>query len=358
MRARLEELEARGRELEQELARPDVASDPDQARRLGKELAVLAPTLNHWRRFRELEHELEDLKALLRDEADEELRDLARNEMETLRREAEDLEALLQRDLLPKDPNDDKNVIVEIRAGTGGEEAALFAADLLRMYMRYAERQGWRTEILSESPTDIGGYREVVLLVEGQGAFSRLKYERGVHRVQRVPETEAQGRIHTSTATVAVLPEVEEVELELNPDDLKIETMRAGGAGGQHVNKTESAVRITHLPTGITVHSQDERSQHKNRDRAMRILRARVQQLYEEQQASQVAEARRSQVGTGDRSERIRTYNFPQNRVTDHRVGLTLHRLDMVLEGDLDELIGALAAQDEAERLKAGGMAG
>jgi peptide chain release factor 1 len=354
MRARLEEMAAYGRALEAELARPEVASRPEESRRLAKQLSGLAGVLERWHRFQTLEHDLEALRDLIRETADQELRELAEAELTATKDALVELEQLLQRDLLPKDPNDEKNVLLEIRAGTGGEEAALFAADLLRMYMRYAERQGWRTEILSANPTDIGGYREVVLMVEGQGAFSRLKFERGVHRVQRVPTTEASGRIHTSAATVAVLPEVEEVELDLNPDDLRIETMRAGGAGGQHVNKTESAVRITHLPTGITVHSQDERSQHKNRDKALRILRARVQQLYEEQQANEVAEARRSQVGSGDRSERIRTYNFPQNRVTDHRVGLTLHRLDMILQGDLDELIQALVAWDERERLKTG----
>jgi peptide chain release factor 1 len=355
MQARLTEMEARGRELEAELADPEVASNPAEARRLGKELAALEGALTHFARYRELQDTLEDLRQLLREEADPELRELVESELATTQEALDEVNRQLAEDLLPRDPRDDKNVLVEIRAGTGGEEAALFAADLLRMYMRYAEQQGWRTEILSGNPTDIGGYREVVLMVEGQGAFSRLKFESGVHRVQRIPTTEAQGRIHTSTATVAVLPEVEEVELVIAPEDLKIETMRAGGAGGQHVNKTESAVRLTHLPTGISVHSQDERSQHKNRERAMRILRARVKELLDEQQASEVAEARRSQVGTGDRSERIRTYNFPQNRVTDHRVGLTLHRLDMVLEGDLAELLSALANAARTEQLSAGG---
>ncbi|MCL8208123.1 MAG: peptide chain release factor 1 [Actinomycetia bacterium] len=351
MRARLDAMVARRAQLEAELARPEVARDPVAARRLGRELARMEAVLDRYGRYREAERETADLKQLLREESDPELRELAEGELEARREEMERLEAALAEDLLPRDPNDDKNVLLEIRAGTGGEEAALFAGDLLRMYMRFAERHGWRTEILSSNPTDIGGYKEVILLVEGEGAYSRLKYESGVHRVQRVPETEASGRIHTSAATVAVLPEAEEVEVEINPEDLKIETMRAGGAGGQHVNKTESAVRITHLPTGISVHSQDERSQHKNRERAMRILRARLKQLAEEAAASEVAEARRAQVGTGDRSERIRTYNFPQSRVTDHRVNLTLYRLAEVLDGDLDEIIDALASQAHAEQL-------
>jgi len=348
---RLRQMEEERQALLSRLADPAVAQDPAETRRLGQRLARLEPVLERYREWERLEEEGQRLKQLLKDEEDEELRQLAEQELETVRARRDALAEQLEADLLPRDPNDEKNVILEIRAGTGGEEAALFAADLLRMYLRYAERQGWRTEILSESPTDIGGQKEVVVLIEGDAVYSRLKYERGVHRVQRVPTTEAQGRIHTSAATVAVMPEVPEVELKIDPEDLKIETMRAGGAGGQHVNKTESAVRITHLPTGISVHSQDERSQHKNRDRAMSILRARLKQYWEEQQASEIAAARRAQVGTGDRSERVRTYNFPQSRVTDHRVGLTLHRLEAVLDGDLDEIIDALAHQEAQERL-------
>lgn len=351
MRARLAEMDARRRDLEQQMSNPDVASDPEAVRRLGRELAKLQPVLDRFHRWIALENAAMELKQLLRDDLDPELRTLAESELDESREEMESLEQALTNDLLPRDPNDEKNVLLEIRAGAGGEEAALFAGSLLRMYMRYAERQGWHTEFLSTNPTDIGGFKEVILLIEGQGAYSRLKFESGVHRVQRIPTTEAGGRIHTSTATVAVLPEAEELDYEIDPDDLRIETMRSGGAGGQHVNKTESAVRITHVPTGIAVHSQDERSQHKNRDKAMRILRARLKQLAEDTQASEVAEARRAQVGTGDRSERIRTYNFPQSRVTDHRIGLTLHRLEMVLDGDLDELINALITKEDESRL-------
>lgn len=354
MEQRLLQMESERQALLARMAESSMTHDPVEARRLGQRLARLDPVLDRYAEWRRLEQEAAQLKRLLREEEEEELRRLAEQELAETRARLEELERDLQADLLPRDPNDEKNVILEIRAGTGGEEAALFAADLLRMYLRYAERQGWRTEILSESATDIGGQKEVILLVEGDGAYSRLKFERGVHRVQRIPSTEAQGRIHTSAATVAVLPEVEEVEMAIDPDDLKIETMRSGGAGGQHVNKTESAVRITHLPTGISVHSQDERSQHKNRDRAMTILRARLKQRWEDEQASEVAAARRAQVGTGDRSERIRTYNFPQSRVTDHRVGVTLHRLETVLDGDLDELIQALTQQAEQQRLVEG----
>jgi len=349
MMARLGQMETRLHHLEAELSRPDVVQDQVAARRLGKELSRLTPVVERYARYRAAQRSADELRKLMREDA--ELRGLAESELEAVRAELADLEAQLARDLLPSDPNDDKNVIVEVRAGTGGDEAALFAADLLRMYLRFAERKRWRVEMLSQSPTDIGGFKEVIVLIEGDGAYSRLKYESGVHRVQRVPSTEAQGRIHTSAATVAVLPEAEEVDMDIDPDDLKIETMRAGGAGGQHVNKTESAVRITHLPTGISVHAQDERSQHKNRDKAMRILLARVQDLRTAAQASEVASTRRALVGSGDRSERIRTYNFPQNRVTDHRVGLTLYRLDAVMDGDLDELLAALATADDEARL-------
>jgi peptide chain release factor 1 len=289
---------------------------------------------------------------MLEVEEDDELRQLIKEEIKLLEEKIERLEKELPLLLLPKDPNDEKNVIVEIRAGAGGEEAALFAAELMRMYQRYAERKGWKVEVLDINETGLGGVKEVVLRIEGKGAYSRLKYESGVHRVQRVPVTEAGGRIHTSTATVAVLPEVDEVEVEIRPEDLKIETMRASGHGGQHVNRTESAVRITHLPTGIVVSCQNERSQHQNKATALRILRAKLYELYQREQQEKIQKERRSQVGTGERSEKIRTYNFPQNRVTDHRIGLTVYNLPEVLDGDLDEFIDALIAHFRAEALK------
>ncbi|MBQ2756831.1 MAG: peptide chain release factor 1, partial [Oscillospiraceae bacterium] len=268
------------------------------------------------------------------------------------RENMENIAAELKILLLPRDPNDDKNVVVEIRGGAGGEEAALFAGSLFRMYSMYAESKGWKTEILGSNDTELGGFKEVSFLIEGDGAYSKLKYESGVHRVQRVPDTEASGRIHTSTVTVAVLPEVEDVELEILPTDLQIDTYRSGGAGGQHVNKTESAIRITHLPTGIVVECQDERSQHKNKDKAMRVLRSRLYERMQQEQADKIASERRSQVGTGDRSERIRTYNFPQGRVTDHRIGLTLYKIEAIMNGSIDEITDALRAYDQAEKLK------
>ncbi|NMP21019.1 peptide chain release factor 1 [Sulfobacillus harzensis] len=351
MLGRLESAKKRYFELQEEMANPAVLSNPELAKKYGQELAEWEEIVSSYDRWHEALEELDTARELARDD-DAETREWALAEADRLKGEAERLEAHLTRLMTPTDPNDQKNVIMEIRGGAGGEEAALFAASLFRMYVRYAERQGWRTEVLSSSPTDIGGYKEVIFMIEGRGAYSRLKYESGVHRVQRVPVTEAQGRIHTSTVTVAVLPEAEETELTINPDDLRIDTMRASGAGGQHVNKTESAVRITHLPTNIVVYCQDEKSQLKNREKAMRVLRARLKDLYDSQAHNAVQEERRSQVGTGDRSERIRTYNFPQGRVTDHRIGLTLHRIDGIMDGDLDELINALVAQDEEERLK------
>ncbi|RJQ08962.1 MAG: peptide chain release factor 1 [Bacillota bacterium] len=349
---KLADIEAKYDDLTAKLADPTVLADHERWKAMAKERSRLEPIVEVYRDWRRTGREIEGAEELLETERDADLREMAQNEIETLRARREELEERLTVLLLPRDPNDEKNVVVEIRAGTGGEEAALFAADLYRAYSRYAERQGWRTELLSSTPTDIGGFKEVIFVIEGEGAYSRLKYESGVHRVQRVPETESGGRIHTSTATVAVLPEAEEVEVEISPKDLDIDTYGAGGPGGQHVNKTESAVRIVHIPTGITVTCQDEKSQHKNREKAMRVLRARLLAKAQEEQHEQVARERRSQVGTGDRSERIRTYNFPQTRVTDHRIGLTTHRLPLVLDGDLDELIDALATSAQAEQLR------
>ncbi|MDI6894250.1 MAG: peptide chain release factor 1 [Bacillota bacterium] len=348
---KLASVEERYGQLEAMLGDPEVIRRGDW-HQVARERARLEPLVEKYREYRRVEEERAGLQELLRTESDPELRQLAGSELEELDRRREDLDQEIRILLLPRDPNDERNVVVEIRAGTGGEEAALFAGDLYRMYTRYAEARGWRTEMLSASLTDLGGFKEAVFAVEGNGAYSRLKYESGVHRVQRVPVTEAGGRIHTSTATVAVLPEAEEVDVQISPEDLHIDTFCAGGPGGQHVNKTESAVRIIHRPTGITVTCQDERSQHKNREKAMRVLRARLKELYRQQQEEAVDEERRAQVGTAERSERIRTYNFPQARVTDHRIGLTLYRLGAILEGNLDEIIDALAAHYQAERLR------
>ncbi|MEW6770908.1 MAG: peptide chain release factor 1 [Bacillota bacterium] len=352
MLEKLARLEERYEELNKKIADPTVIGDYNRWREYVKVHAEIEPVVAVYREYKNTVQELEDTEALLREEKDPELRELAIEELAALKEKKEALTERLKVLLLPKDPNDEKNVIIEIRAGTGGEEAALFAGDLLRMYLKYAERLGWRTEMLSSNPTDLGGFKEAIVLIEGRGAYSRLKFESGVHRVQRVPETEASGRIHTSAATVAVLPEAEEVDIAIDPKDLRIDVFCSTGPGGQSVNTTQSAVRITHLPTGIVVSCQDEKSQHKNRDKAMKVLRARLLDRAQQEQQEAIAQERRSQVGTGDRSERIRTYNFPQNRVTDHRVGLTLYRLGEVLEGDLDELITALAAQHQAERLR------
>jgi len=348
---KLEEVESRYEELERLLASPDVIKDITLYQRYAKEHAELREVVELFRRLKRIEQELAEDKALLEDE-DEEVRRMAKEEIARLSRERDEVERELKVALLPRDPNDERNVILEIRAGTGGEEAALFAADLFRMYAKYAERKGWKVEVLSQHPTGVGGFKEIIALINGRGAYSRLKYESGVHRVQRVPITESQGRIHTSAVTVAVLPEAEEVEVEIDPKDLRIDVFRASGPGGQHVNTTDSAVRITHIPTGIVVSCQDERSQHKNRAKAMKILLARLMELKRREQEERIAAQRRSQVGTGDRSERIRTYNFPQSRVTDHRIGLTLYCLQEVLEGDLDEIIDALVAHHQAEALK------
>lgn len=352
MLQKLDSLEEKYEELGNMIGDPEVISDLGRWQQYVKAHADLADLVTAYREFKKVVREIEEAKALLDEEDDGELREMYQAELDELVEKKESLEQRLKVLLLPKDPNDEKNVILEIRAGTGGEEAALFAADLFRMYSRYAERQGWKTEILNANHTDIGGFKELICLIQGRGAYSRLKFESGVHRVQRIPTTESGGRIHTSAATVAVLPEAEEVDLEIDPNDLRIDVFCASGHGGQSVNTTQSAVRITHIPSGIVVSMQDEKSQHKNKDKAMRVLRARLLDRMQEEQQQKVASTRKSMVGSGDRSERIRTYNFPQNRVTDHRIGLTLHRLDGVLEGDLDETIDTLITTDQAERLK------
>ena len=349
-------VEGRYLELEQQLADPEVVSDIKKYTALLKEHKNMTPIVETYRVYKKAEEDLDEAKAILEDSgADADLKELAKEEAsiakETLEETAEKLKVLL----LPRDPNDDKNVIVEIRSGAGGEEAALFAGSLLRMYTMYAETHGFKTEILSSNPTELGGYKEVSFEITGDGAYSRFKFESGVHRVQRVPETESQGRIQTSTATVAVLPEADEVEFEINPSELKIDTFRSSGAGGQHINKTDSAIRITHLPTGTVVECQDERSQHKNKERALKILSARLLEVEQQKHKDEIDSARRAQVGTGDRSERIRTYNFPQGRVSDHRIGLTLYKIDAIMNGNLDELIDALITADTAAKLEAAG---
>jgi len=346
---KLNKLEEEYENLSNKLSDPKLVQDPKEFQRVAKAHAELEEIVSKYRRYKKLSKELEEVKLLA--EKDEELKDVAREEAKLIEEELIRLEEELKTALIPKDPMDERNIIMEIRAGAGGEEAALFAADLFRMYARYAERKGWDVEILDRNETGIGGYKEIVFRIIGKGAYSRLKFESGVHRVQRVPITESSGRIHTSTATVAVLPEVEDVEVEIKEDDLKIETFRASGRGGQYVNKTDTAVRITHLPTGIVVSCQDERSQYKNKQRALSILRAKLYEMEREKKESEIASLRKSQVGSGERSEKIRTYNFPQNRVTDHRIGLTVYNLEEVLDGNLDEIIEALIVADRAEKL-------
>lgn len=350
---KLKKVEERFEDINERLCQSDVVADMAQYKKLMQELKVLTPIVEKYRQLKAAEDSMTEAKAMLdAGGLDLEFRELCQEEFEESREKtavyAEELKILL----LPRDPNDDKNVIVEIRGGAGGEEASLFAGVLYRMYSMYGETKGWKAEILNSNPTELGGYKEISFMIEGEGVYSRLKFESGVHRVQRVPETESQGRIHTSTVTVAVLPEAEEVDVEINPADLQIDTYRSGGAGGQHVNKTESAIRITHLPTGTVVECQDERSQHKNKDRAMKILRSKILEAEREKQHDAIAGERRAQVGTGDRSERIRTYNYPQGRVSDHRINLTLYKIEAILNGDLDEIIDALITADTAEKLK------
>ncbi len=352
---KLKQVEERFNEIAASLADPEIFSDQENFKKLMKEHKQLTPIVEKYREYRKAKQGYEEAQEILSGGGlDPELKMLAeeqKNEAdEDIRRISEELKVLL----LPQDPNDDKNVIIEIRGGAGGEEAALFAAALTRMYSMYAEGKRWKIETVNANETELGGYKEISMTIEGEGAYSRLKYESGVHRVQRVPETETSGRIHTSTVTVAVLPEADEVELEINPADLQIDTYRSSGAGGQHVNKTESAIRITHIPTGTVVECQDERSQHKNREKAMRVLRSRLYEKMMAEQNDAIASDRRAQVGTGDRSERIRTYNYPQGRVTDHRIGLTLYKLEQVLNGDLDEIIDSLITYYRTEMLKSG----
>lgn len=351
MLEKLEKVEDRFREIEAQIGDPAIISEVERFTKLTRELATLEPIVKKIREYKKILAQIDEDKNLVETAEDEEFKLLAAEELAELRKTKAELDKELPILLLPKDPNDEKNVIVEIRGGVGGEEAALFAGDLFRMYTRYSERQGWKVDIVDSNATTIGGFKEISFTVDGAGAFSKLKYESGTHRVQRVPVTESSGRIHTSAVTVAVLPEAEEVEVEINPADLRIDTYCASGAGGQYVNRTETAIRITHLPTGIVVQCQDEKSQLKNKEKAMRVLRARVKDLAVREQNAAIAADRKNQVGSGDRSERIRTYNFPQGRVTDHRINLTLYKLDSVLNGDLDELIAALITADQSQKL-------
>lgn len=351
---KLQGIEDKLEKINSSLCDPEVVSNQEEYKKLMREAKTLTPIVEKFREYKKANSDLTEAKEMLADSSlDKEFRDMASEEAAEAQKKTEELKEELKVLLLPKDPNDYKNVIVEIRGGAGGEEAALFAGSLFRMYSMYAELKGWKTEIMNENPTELGGYKEISFMIEGEGAYSRLKFESGVHRVQRVPETESQGRVHTSTVTVAVLPEAEEVEFTLDPADLQIDVFRSSGAGGQKVNKTSSAIRVTYLPTGMVVECQDERSQYKNKDKALKVLRSRLLEEKTAKQNAEIAGERRSQVGTGDRSERIRTYNFPQGRVSDHRIGLTLYKIEAIMNGDLDEIIDALVTADTAEKLKA-----
>lgn len=345
-------MEQKFEEINEKLSNPDIINDNKLYTQLMREYKNMTPIIEKYREYKSAEDSFNEAKELLDGGGlDKDFKEMVQSEFEQAKEDMENFASELKILLLPKDPNDDKNVIIEIRGGAGGEEASLFANSLYRMYTMYAETKGWKQEILNANPTELGGFKEISFSIEGEGAYSRLKYESGVHRVQRVPETESQGRIHTSTVTVAVLVEADEVELEINPTDLKIDYFRASGAGGQHINKTESAVRITHLPTNVVVECQDERSQHKNKDKAMKILRSRLYEAMQDEHDAKIASERRMQVGTGDRSERIRTYNYPQGRLTDHRIGLTIYRLEDILNGNLDEVFDSLATADQAAKL-------
>ncbi|HBN5051149.1 TPA: peptide chain release factor 1 [Listeria innocua] len=349
---RLQAVEDRYDELNELLSDPDVVSDPKRLRDLSKEQSGITATVETYREYKNVNEQIDETRELLGEKLDDEMREMAKEEFAELQKEKAELEERLKLLLVPKDPNDDKNVILEIRGAAGGDEAALFAGDLFRMYSKYAESRGWKVEIMDANPTGIGGYKEIIAMMNGNDAFSRMKYENGAHRVQRVPETESGGRIHTSTATVAILPEAEEVEIELHDKDIRTDTFASTGAGGQSVNTTMSAVRLTHIPTGIVVSMQDERSQLKNKDKAMKVLRARVYDKFEREAREEYDANRKSAVGTGDRSERIRTYNYPQNRVTDHRIGLTIQKLDQIMEGKLDEIIDSLILEDQTSKLE------
>lgn len=349
---RLQALEDRYQKLNELLTDPEVINNPDKLREYSKEQSDLEETVMKYREYKDVSEQLDDARSMLEEKLDDDMEEMVRSEIAELEENQGILEDELKVLLIPKDPNDEKNVIVEIRGAAGGDEAALFAGDLYKMYSRYAEAKGWKTEVIDANATELGGYKEIIFMVNGKGAYSRLKYENGAHRVQRVPSTESGGRIHTSTATVAVLPEAEEVEVDINEKDIRVDTFASSGPGGQSVNTTMSAVRLTHIPTGIVVSCQDEKSQIKNKEKAMKVLRARIYDKYQKEAEAEYAQTRKSAVGTGDRSERIRTYNFPQSRVTDHRIGLTLQKLDQILEGKLDEIIDALILEDQAKQME------
>ncbi len=352
MLEKLDFLEEKYKDLSKKIADPEIINNTKKWQKYVKEHAEIEPIVTEYKEYREVITQLEEANEMLRDKLEPDFKEMVKQEISELEEKKEVMTEKIRMMLIPKDPNDEKNVIVEIRAGAGGSEAGIFAGDLFRMYTRYAERQGWKNELMSTNSQGVGGFKEVVFMIKGKGAYSRLKYESGVHRVQRIPETESGGRIHTSTATVAVLPEVDDVEVEINANDVRVDVYRSSGNGGQSVNTTDSAVRLTHEPTGIVVAMQDEKSQHKNKDKAFKILKARLYEKYQREQNEEIAEARRSQVGTGDRSERIRTYNFPQGRITDHRINKTVYKLDSFIDGDIDEMVDALITSDQAEKLK------